>query len=144
MTHRNGSGTRIDNIDVARAEWIANGRTVSTYPNKTEYDAWVEDFGQLVEAFPDGQEVRQHATLKASSRGGTRKIVHNCVIVGNPAAYVRWLADPRPISQKGWYAQWTYYHNRRLAIQLNHAHQGTRLRPVSLACIETGKSHDMP
>jgi hypothetical protein len=121
---------------------LAQGRTASTYCNKGEWDAWQEEFGELVEAFDDGFEVRQHATLKAIARGGSRKVIHNCVIAGNPAAYARWKADDRLID-KGWYPEWTYYPLRELAEVRQDAASGTRLRPVSGKCLE-GKVYDLP
>jgi hypothetical protein len=114
MAHRTFNG-RIDDLEAARAEWREQNRTVSTFCSKAEWEAWQEDFGDLVQVFDDGFEVRQHATIKATSRGGSRKIVHNCVIEGNPAAYARWKADDRPQLDKGWYPQWTYLPCRELA-----------------------------
>ena len=144
MAHRLGSGQKVEDLQAARATWLAEGRTVSTYCSKKEWDAWQEDNGELVEAFDDGFEVRQHATLKASSRGGSLKIVHNCVIGGDPAAYARWKADERSDLEKGWYPQWTYYHCRELAEVRAQAAEGTRRRPVSVRCIETGTVYDLP
>jgi len=115
MAHRLGSGQKIEDLQAARAQWLAAGRTVSTFCSQKEWDAWQEDIGELIEAFADGSEIRQHATIKATSRGGSRKIVHNCIIGGNPAAYAHWLADDRPIDIKGWYPNWTYRHCRELA-----------------------------
>jgi len=144
MAHRLGNGTRIDDLEVARREWREAGRSPATFCNKSEYESWQEDLGELVEEFADGTQVRRHATLKDVSRGGSLKIVHNRVIVGNPTAYSNWEADPRPQDQKGWYARWTYYPDRDLDSVLNTARQGTRFRPVGVAAIETGKPFDIP
>ncbi len=92
--HRDGSGRVIQDIESERVVWQATGRTVSTYPTKTEWDAWREDFGELIEEFPDGTQIRKHATLKTTARGGTRKIVHNCVIWGNPSKQTGWTYYP--------------------------------------------------
>jgi hypothetical protein len=122
--HRIGSGQKIENIEAARATWFAENRTVSTFCNKAEWEAWQEDTGELVEALDGGTEIRQHATLKTHSRGGSRKIVHNCVIEGNPTAYALYEADPRPSDQKGWMGQWTYYPSRDLDHVLQIAKHG--------------------
>ena len=96
--HRLGDGTKIENLEAAKADWLAKDQTKTTFCSKTEWDATTEDFGELVETFEDGDEIRQHATVKATSRGGSCKIVHNCVIVGNQ----------RDQQTKGC-PQWTYY-----------------------------------
>lgn len=140
--HRLGDGTKVPDIDAARKEWREAGRTCSTFPSKGEWDAFESDFGELVEKFDDGLEVRQHATIKDVTRGGTRKIVHNCVIYGNPEAHARWAADPR--DDKGWYPRWTYDHCRELEEILAFCRAGTRLRPVSVSVIETGIPHELP
>jgi hypothetical protein len=118
--HRDGSGNRIPDIGAARAEWFDANRTKSTFCSKAEWDAWQDDTGELVHKTDDGTEIRQKATLKATCRGGSRKIVHCCVIVGNPAEYAKWLAEsdaalaearktnPHAI-KSGWMAEWTYY-----------------------------------
>lgn len=122
--HRLGSGQKIEDIEAARAIWLAENRTVSTFCNKAEWDAWQEDTGELVRTLDDGTEIRQHATLKAHSRGGSRKIVHNCVIEGNPTAYALYEADQRPDDQKGWMAKWTYYPHRDLERLLQGNYRG--------------------
>lgn len=120
--HRLGDGQKIEDIEAARATWFAEGRTKSTFCSKAEWDAWQEDIGELVATLDDGTEVRQHATLKAHSRGGSRKIIHNCVIEGNPTAYALYEADPD--DQKGWMAEWTYYPSRDLDHVLQIAKHG--------------------
>jgi hypothetical protein len=144
MVHRLGNGTRIDDIEAARQSWREAGRSPATFCSKAEYEAWQEDHGELVEEFADGTEVRRHATLRATSRGGNRKIVHNRVIIGNPTAFANWQADPRPESKKGWYPQWTYYPDRDLEHVLDQARKGIRRRPIGVKCIETGKPFDIP
>ena len=142
MAHRTGGGKKIEDIAAARQEWIEADRTVSTYPNKGEWDAWEEDIGELVQSFDDGHEVRKHATIKDVTRGGTRKIIHNCVIDGNPEAFARHQANPDP--NKGWYPSWTYRTAKQLEWVLGFIDGGTRRRPVSVACIETGKALPLP
>lgn len=142
MMHRIGSGQKIEDIEAARREWFAAGRTVSTYPNKGEWDAWEEDFGKLVMAADDGHEVRQGATIKSVTRGGTRKIIHNCVIDGNPEAFARWEANPS--EDKGWYPRWTYRPARKLQLALDYVREGIRPRPVSIKVIETGVPLELP
>lgn len=104
--HRDGSGRAIADIDAARREWLAEGRTKTTYCSKREWDAWTEDFGELAHKTADGTEIRKNATVKAMTRGGTCKIVHCCVIIGNPAKYREWADDP---NRQGWCAEWTFY-----------------------------------
>jgi hypothetical protein len=142
--HRLGNGTRVPDIKATRRIWFRQGRTVSTYPNKGEYDAFRENKGRLVAQASDGQEVRVGATIKTVTRGGTLRIVHNCVVTGNPEAYKRWKADPRSQGQKGWYPQWTFYPRRDLDEVLRMLRDGTRHRPVSVTCIETGKPIALP
>lgn len=139
--HRLGNGTKFDDIEAARQQWQADGRSPATFCSKAEYDAWQQDIGELIEEFEDGTEVRRHATLKDVSRGGSRKIVHNRVIVGNPTAFANWQADPR---EKGWFGEWTYYADRNLECVLEETREGMRSRPIGVACIETGKPFAMP
>lgn len=103
--HRLGDGTKVEDIVAATQEWIANGRSPSTFPNKGEWDNWQEDLGVLLHTYEDGTEIRRHASLKCHSRGGARKIVHNRVIVGNPKKYAEWKAN----GSQGWMAEWTFY-----------------------------------
>jgi hypothetical protein len=97
MAHRNGKGEKIEDLQAARDQWFAENRTATTYCGVKEWDAWQENFGELIEKFADGEEIRQHATVKASCRGGSRKIIHNCVIIGDPTG-------------------WTYYGTRDIDI----------------------------
>lgn len=119
--HRDGSGNRIADIEAARAEWFAQNRTKSTYCGKAEWEAWPEDIGELAHKTDNGTEIRQRATIKTTCRGGSRKIVHCCVIVGNPAAYAKWNADP---NKQGWMAEWTYYPASHLQTLLSQERYG--------------------
>lgn len=106
MAHRLGDGTKIQDLDTARQEWRAARRSPSTYCNKSEYNAWVEDIGELIYTTPDGTELRRHATVKALTRGGAPRIAHNVVIIGNPAKYAAWASNP---NKSGWMAEWTFW-----------------------------------
>ena len=127
--HRLGNGTRIDDIEAARQEWREAGRSLTTFCSKAEWNAWQEDIGELVEEFADGTEVRRHATLRGMSRGGSPKIVHNRVIVGNPTAFANWQADPRDQQEKGWYPEWTHYPDDYLETVLGWLRSGQHPAP---------------
>ncbi len=109
MAHRLGNGEKIADIKEARKKWRRERRSPATFCNKGEWDAWRETFGRLVKRYADGTEIRRHGTVKGHTRGGSKKINHNVILIGKPASYAEWLADPRPQLEKGWHAQWTYY-----------------------------------
>lgn len=112
--HRLGSGEKVPDIAAARKLWFEQGRTVSTFPGKAEFDAWEEDIGTLEVERDNGVQLRTGATLKTHSRGGTRKIVHNCLIVGNPAEIEKYQKErdqsPQPATIS--WAGWTFFSNR--------------------------------
>lgn len=112
--HRDGSGKKIENLEQAKAEWRAKGKSPSTYCSKKEWDETQDDLGELVLTTPDGTEIRKHASIKCTARGGSHKIAHNRVIIGNPTKYAKWKAarETKPDNLKiyeGWMAEWTYY-----------------------------------
>ena len=109
MAHRDGSGNKIEDIEAARAQWRAAGTSKKTYCSKKDLAALPEDFGDLVLRYEDGEELRQHATVHFTARGGSIGINHNCVITCNPTEYAAWEADPRPVSEKGFVPKLTYY-----------------------------------
>lgn len=91
--HRLGDGTRIEDLDAARAKWREVGRSPATYPNKGEFDAYQEDPGELSFTYGDGSELRRHATVKAHARGGSRKVCHNVTIVRTPDGRCTYYPD---------------------------------------------------
>lgn len=95
--HRLGDGTKIEDINAARAEWFAKGQTKTTYCNKGEWDAFPTDDGVLVRTFPDGRKIRSGATRRNTTRGGSRCIIHNCVLVGTG------IKIPNPWSGWNWH-----------------------------------------
>ena len=108
MAHRLGSGKKVEDLTTAQQEWISQGRSPSTYCSQAEYNAWQDNLGELMTTLPDGREIRRHASIKAKARGGSPKIVHNRVIVGNPKAYREWLAEDEA-TRPNWMFEWTYY-----------------------------------
>ncbi len=95
--HRDGNGKKIEDLDAARKQWQAEGKSPSTYCSKREFEAFQEDHGELVASHPDGCELRKHATLKVTCRGGSPKLAHNRVIIGYHA---------RPSDGKSWWTFW--------------------------------------
>lgn len=84
--HRDGGGHKIENIEQARQEWRRDGKTKSTYCGKAEWEAWPEDQGELTGTYTNGTQLRRHATIKTTTRGGALKIVHNCTIAKYPGS----------------------------------------------------------
>lgn len=116
--HRDGSGKKIENLEQAKAEWRAKGKSPSTYCSKKEWDETQDDIGELVLTTPDGTEIRKHASVKCTTRGGSHKIAHNRVIIGNPIKYAEWKAGCdawKATNTKSnrlydsWMAEWTHY-----------------------------------
>ena len=108
--HRDGSGKKIEDLEQAKAEWRASGKSPSTYCSKKEWDDMEDDLGELVMATADGTEIRKHASIKCTARGGSCKVAHNRVIIGNPFKYAAWKAS----KSAGWMPEWTYYPNSEL------------------------------
>jgi hypothetical protein len=121
---RDGNGIIID-LDEKRAEWKANRRSPSLYLTKTEAEAFTDDIGELVARFTDGTEVRRHAYLLDSTRGGQAKIACNRIITGNPAKYKAWIEG----AQDGYYPEWTYYPDHDLDEMV--ARQGLIIKPLT-------------
>ncbi len=82
MAHRLMSGEKISDLAAAKRRWRRDGRSPKTYCNLGEWRKTREYFGKLVVRLPNGAEIRRHATLKDTARGGSPLVAHNRVIVG--------------------------------------------------------------
>ena len=80
---RFGNGNHIpdNHLEKFRRDLRANNRTANIYCDKEEWEAWEEDFGELV-ATRGNVELRVNATIKALVYR-EYLIVHNCLIIGN-------------------------------------------------------------
>ena len=96
MAHRTGSGQKVKLAEFSQ-ECRAKGNSPSTYCNLGEYDAFVENFGELVVEHVDARGVtwhlRRHATVKTSR--DKRRIAHNSIISGPLSTPIeRWTFYP--------------------------------------------------
>lgn len=107
--HRDSNGKKIDDLQATISDWQSKGYSRTTYCSKKDWNAFTDILGDLIFQNDDGIQLRRHASIKIECRGGSKAIVHNRVIIGNPTTYAIWKADPRPINEKGWQPEWTYY-----------------------------------
>lgn len=94
MAYRDGSGNTYSDLAELIKQLKKENRSLSVYASKKDWDSFEEDFGDKIASDKDCT-LYDHASIKDTARGGSYKIILNCVYLKRGTGGTYWAGKSR-------------------------------------------------